>query len=390
MCSRFFTHMLIIILICFTVGCTHMQLQRNSNRQARTVADIYEQQVLDNLARFTVNPYSTAFFSVAFQGTNAVNDHGALGLAAPGFTGRFFDSLSGDASREMNQAWTLNPVVNSNRLALMQCAYQKAVGLPMSECDQCFEIERAWHGKNYDSHDPCGITCGWVCHSNCWRDVPKCCCKRHGYHCGTYVWVDPCYEHEFSKLILKIVEYASNDMPTSKTKELTFYLNADNEFADVGKHAVAVVTTVDVGADVTELEQGLLIHRQKQKTEALIEDLINTPATAQNRDKIVRSIKMLYGSGPNDPLDEALKMPSDAVLKQGNLKEHIEKAVGAGNRKLELLDQQKLSLPTTNQMFNAAPAPSRDFGLPAQYNSGLGGGILQLQQRLNTINSGNR
>ena len=60
-----------------------------------------------------------------------------------------------------------------------------------------------------DSDDPCAITFSWVQYSNCWSDVPKCCRTKYGYHCGTYVWVDPCHTREFAKLVYAITDYAS-------------------------------------------------------------------------------------------------------------------------------------------------------------------------------------
>ncbi|MFM2001710.1 MAG: hypothetical protein RI963_1136 [Planctomycetota bacterium] len=44
-------------------GCTHRQLRWNTTHQAQTLTDIYEQQVLDNLAMFVRNPNSTPFFA---------------------------------------------------------------------------------------------------------------------------------------------------------------------------------------------------------------------------------------------------------------------------------------------------------------------------------------
>ena len=42
------------------VGCTHVQLQKDTVQQARTLSDIYQQQVLDNLAKFVYDFNSLA------------------------------------------------------------------------------------------------------------------------------------------------------------------------------------------------------------------------------------------------------------------------------------------------------------------------------------------
>ena len=39
-------------LILFTTGCMHIPLRNNTANQARTVSDLYQQQVLNNLAMF--------------------------------------------------------------------------------------------------------------------------------------------------------------------------------------------------------------------------------------------------------------------------------------------------------------------------------------------------
>ncbi len=204
-----FSLVLIALSVFASSGCTHLQLQRNSNRQARTISTLNEQQVLDNLAMFVCRPYATPSFSTPATGLNQVQDQGGFILGAGGFTGNFWNALSANGTRTIQESWTLNPIIDPNRLRLMQCAYQHAVGASPAECQHCCEIELDWYGSDYDCNGPCAITCGWLQHSNRWRDVPKCCCEHYGYYCGTYVWVDPCYEHEFSKLVMTIVEFAS-------------------------------------------------------------------------------------------------------------------------------------------------------------------------------------
>ena len=42
----------VALLLPVVAGCTHQQLRFNTVSQARTVADVHTQQVLDNLAKF--------------------------------------------------------------------------------------------------------------------------------------------------------------------------------------------------------------------------------------------------------------------------------------------------------------------------------------------------
>ena len=51
------------LLTYMAAGCTHTQLRWNTVQQSRTLTDIYEQQVLNNLAMFVYDPNSLPFFS---------------------------------------------------------------------------------------------------------------------------------------------------------------------------------------------------------------------------------------------------------------------------------------------------------------------------------------
>ena len=45
-------------------GCTHVQLRKNTVNQADTLSEIYQQQVLDNLAMFVYDYYSLPHFAI--------------------------------------------------------------------------------------------------------------------------------------------------------------------------------------------------------------------------------------------------------------------------------------------------------------------------------------
>ena len=87
-----------------------------------TLADIYTQQVMNNLAMFIENPYAIPFFAFPNQGTTQIADAGSVG--GPGYTGTNFVTgpfgLSG--SRQATENWVLNPISDPAKLALMRCA----------------------------------------------------------------------------------------------------------------------------------------------------------------------------------------------------------------------------------------------------------------------------
>src|SRR4051794_11674873 len=54
-----------LALLLASVGCTSVQLRNNTLSQAEAVHQVQQQQVLDNLAMFVVNPNAVPFFSIA-------------------------------------------------------------------------------------------------------------------------------------------------------------------------------------------------------------------------------------------------------------------------------------------------------------------------------------
>src|SRR5262245_31383339 len=110
------------------VGCAHQQLRWNTTHQARTLTDIYEQQVLDNLARFVHDPNALPSFAFPNQGGSDVTDTGSVGSDTTwnriGFVSEVL-RLSG--TRGVKEAWTMTPVYDVRRLELMKCAYQHAL-----------------------------------------------------------------------------------------------------------------------------------------------------------------------------------------------------------------------------------------------------------------------
>ena len=66
-------------------GCTHVQLRKNTVRQARTLADLHQQQVVDNLAMFVYDHNALPYFAVPDSASSTLQDAGtgAVGASAP-------------------------------------------------------------------------------------------------------------------------------------------------------------------------------------------------------------------------------------------------------------------------------------------------------------------
>lgn len=246
---------IVAIFLGFCVGCTHTQLRKNAVRQAGTLTDIYEQQVLDNLARFVHDANATPFFMYPTSSGQGVTDRGAASSGTnwtrAGFAGQ---SLGVSADRLMSESWVMTPVHDVRRLELMRCAYQHAIycaGIhtTMGGCPDCDKIQRKFYlgsaTAKYDEDDPTNNTLYYYTKSTgrttpacfehvCWLGygdkscVPKHCdCLKVGEYCGTYVWVLPGGQNELTKLTFTILDYALTPQAASKTKKLTIYYDAN-------------------------------------------------------------------------------------------------------------------------------------------------------------------
>lgn len=267
-------------------GCTHHQLRRSAVGQVGTVADIYQQQVLNNLAKFAHDPNALPDFGVPTDGLAQVDDgvnfnNDWTWALLGGETGVF--KLGAD--RGIRQSWSLTPVQDPRKLELMRCAYRKAVGF--AECSECCpECEKRfahfYTGKICEEiPGPClgcppnseGCPCNEApgidpetqkkdtgiitsrCLESCWFHVgcADCadeikknnpCCLM-GEHCGTLVWVTPGRGSEqLTRLTIAILDYAVNDpkeLAAPATKEVTGYFNSKGSLADSRESAVLVI-----------------------------------------------------------------------------------------------------------------------------------------------------
>ena len=118
-----------LITVLILSGCTtHRALRRNTVKQAETVTDIHQQQVLDNLAKFLHDPYAVPSFALATQGTSDVTDRGSTGGTTIWNSGGFSTftlPFSGDRTAKEN--WTMTPITDPRKLELMRCAYQRVL-----------------------------------------------------------------------------------------------------------------------------------------------------------------------------------------------------------------------------------------------------------------------
>lgn len=203
-------------------GCTHMQLRRSTAHQIRTITDLQQQQIVDNLAMFIVNPHATPHFAVPAAGSAQVSDSasGATTLVWNPTT-IVSEALNAAASRSVSQNWTLAPINDPDRLELMRCAYQLAAGYPLqtgAACPDCCAAFDTWYGGTDGCGRPCIPSTGWY-GVGCKKDVPKDACVV-GHFCGTYVWVPMSGFNELHQLTMAILDFATAEFSTPPSQEV--------------------------------------------------------------------------------------------------------------------------------------------------------------------------
>jgi hypothetical protein len=121
-------------LLTLIPGCTYIRLQHSITEQATTLADLYYQQVLNNLAMFSVNPNVIPSHVSIRDGSAQIQDFGQLSLA--GAFGRSMGNLATGSptvtgSRTVVEQWGVSPVTDDIEVRIIQVAYQKAFGIPV-------------------------------------------------------------------------------------------------------------------------------------------------------------------------------------------------------------------------------------------------------------------
>ena len=214
-------------------GCaTHLKLQRDTVATNLGVADMYYQQVLTNVARFSCNPATLPSFSVIQAGTVNVQDQCGGGVS-PTYSPTLTNALQGNGAlpilsilfgsnlqRSITENWSTQPVTDSDNLRRMRCAFQLLVGQETSECDHCEERLKAFFVGGTESHD-CMLPRGWYC-VGCEEDVPECACYVAHYG-DLYVWVLPDGIDGLSRFTITVLDIATGEVHTPTQSVVRHY-----------------------------------------------------------------------------------------------------------------------------------------------------------------------
>ena len=237
----------LLVIVGALPGCTHLQLRHIASRQGSTLTDLQYKQVLDNIAMFTANPEALPFFALSTSGSAQVTDSGGLSALTfnwPGHSGA--GTLNG--SRTIVESWGLAPVVASDKLERMRCAYKLVMGNPPSQCEQCATKLRDYYGSEFNLQ--CRVPSGWFC-VGCKKDVPSS-AQYVGHFNKIYVWVPPYGADGLTTFTLTILDLATGDPPrpkfhTQKTISIFGVPIVEEESRDLTDSKMRAFTTTTVG-----------------------------------------------------------------------------------------------------------------------------------------------
>src|SRR4051794_3835710 len=120
--------LLLLLTTALSGGCTHRQLRRSTLSQAQTITDIQYDQVLTNLAMVRANPDVLPYFAVVGTGGTGVSDQGTASTELEWDTMTLARKMFGlNASRQVEEQWTMAPLVNPDKLRAIRSAYQLVV-----------------------------------------------------------------------------------------------------------------------------------------------------------------------------------------------------------------------------------------------------------------------
>lgn len=366
------------ILVLWEAGCTHVQLRNNTIGQAHTLSDIYQQQVIDNLALFIYDPGALPHFAFANQGTSTVTDTGTLGITngwqrQAGL--QFLYQSTGVnpmLQRNAQEAWTLTPVNDPRKLELMRCAYQKAVQIcgrvaPSPRCPDCDRRFRDFYTGTQEAKqldvDETGKTTPDCFSTNCWlawgckKCAPKGKCGYVGHYCGTYVWLLPGGRDELAKLTLAILDFAVHDSPAPRTKKITWSVDEKGQPAVSGKAVGQVEANIPYG----ELPENILSDPYVRELSKIV--------TEYGLNRAV-FLDTTTGGGWIDDLS--------AAVQDGRIDE------ARAEKLAKQIDWLRARLTTGRPFVEGQLSPQSRF-YPAEQSSLQSPGLLQFQQRLNTL-----
>jgi hypothetical protein len=210
--------MLTLTAIVTSSGCTSMSLERYTINQVASSGECRDKSVLSCLATVAADPDRLPSFALYGDGVTTVQDQVSLSSTTSwtrGVGSFALESLGVTAFRSPKGQWTVDPIVEYERLTAVHCACLWVLYGQAKAWDACPEI--LGDTEQYFNDKPhFGVASrleklpqGWV-HCGCLEDVPP--CARYKGHCGhTWVWVMPEDSESFAQFTLVLQDIATLD-----------------------------------------------------------------------------------------------------------------------------------------------------------------------------------
>jgi len=231
-------------------GCAHTNLAYDHINQARTLTNIHEKQVLDNLAMFLENPNALPFYAMPGTGSAQVTDNGSIGASTLNGPLRTVLGPLG-LSRNNRLIWASTPVTDPIKLKRMRCAYRRALGHGdgSDRCIDCCELTKEWYASDEAEFAKCCDCCSVrpLKIERVGKHLAHKRCEKTGHYCGTTIRVCPESSADLTRLVMLVMDYAANK-PKAKTPAKTMQVER-HVYDDKGRVLLTQTYTAELKLD---------------------------------------------------------------------------------------------------------------------------------------------
>jgi hypothetical protein len=253
-------------------GCTMMSLERHTVAQTDSAIDLRYHEIMDNLAMVANDPSTLPSYASVYDGTIFVQDQQQListtvwqhAVGAAAQNGFASEAANPSINRQINQNWSIDPIVVPEKLEAIRAACQWALGGPDNVYKDSMSLlirpEQAppGPGRHFGVADRLAqLPTGWLCVGRL-KDVPL--CARYKAHAGDmWVWIMPEGMNGLADLTLIIQDIArvGVNSPTLFNFPPVYtpirFETADSKVVDNRVRMTAQVTVDQSGHLVTDL-----------------------------------------------------------------------------------------------------------------------------------------
>lgn len=190
-----------IALLCCCTGCTMTSLSRHTFNQTQTSVDLRLQEMMEDFAIIANEKSALPVYASIYAGTVITTDTAQVAaqtvlqnVVGAGQNGFGSQNLNPQLSRQTTQNWTVDAVIDPEKLEAMRCAFQWVLYGRASIGDDCInllarpdQVPRA-PGRHFGVLDDLErLPIGWLCRGRM-KDVPIH-AKYKAHRGDMWVWV---------------------------------------------------------------------------------------------------------------------------------------------------------------------------------------------------------